>query len=164
MCMSPLRKVPAVITTAPALSSTPHIVFTPTAMPFSTISSSAWSCQMSRLSVWSSLSRHSQMNFPRSHCALGDHTAGPLPLFSILNCMAVRSVTIPVWPPSASISRTICPLAIPPMAGLQLICAILFMSIVTRHVFAPMLAAAHAASQPACPPPMTITSYLKIIV
>lgn len=38
------------------------------------------------------------------------------------------------------------------------ICAILFMSIVTRQVLAPMLAAAEAASQPACPPPMTMTS------
>ena len=38
------------------------------------------------------------------------------------------------------------------------ICAILFMSIVTRQVFAPILALAQAASQPACPPPITRTS------
>ena len=60
--------------------------------------------------------------------------------------MAVLSVTIPICPPNASISLTICPLAIPPTAGLQLICPILFMSIVMRHVLAPMFAAAAAAS------------------
>ena len=42
-------------------------------------------------------------------------------ILSIRNWIAVLSVTIPICPPSASISRTICPLAIPPMAGLQLI-------------------------------------------
>ena len=162
-CMSPLRNVPAVITTAFALSVTPHTVSTPTASPFSTISSQASSCQMSRLSVRSSCVRHSQMNLPRSHCALGLHTAGPFPRLSMRNCIDVASVTSPILPPSASISRTICPFAIPPTAGLQLICASLFMSIVTRHVFAPMRAAAAAASHPACPPPMTITSYFKII-
>ena len=35
--------------------------------------------------------------------------------------MAVASVKTPIAPPSASISRTICPLATPPIAGLQLI-------------------------------------------
>ena len=61
----------------------------------------------------------------------------------------LRSVTIPIWPPIASISRTICPLAMPPTAGLQLICAILFMSIVMSSVHEPKRAAALAASQPA---------------
>ena len=55
-------------------------------------------------------------------------------------------------------------LAMPPTAGLQLICAILFMSIVIRQVLAPSFAAAQAASQPAWPPPMTRTSYLNIIL
>ena len=32
-------------------------------------------------------------------------------------------MTLPISPPRASISRTICPLATPPIAGLQLICA-----------------------------------------
>jgi hypothetical protein len=49
------------------------------------------------------------------------------------------------------------------MAGLHDICAILFMSIVTRQVLAPMLALAQAASQPACPPPTTMTSYFSFI-
>ena len=162
MCSSPLRNVPAVMTTHLALMVTPQIVFTPvTRFPcvvFSTSSSSAWSCQMLRFGVLSSVSLHFHINRPLSHCALGLHTAGPLLRLSIRNWMAVASVTSPVCPPKASISLTICPLAIPPMAGLQLICAILFMSMVTRHVFAPMLAAAVAASHPACPPPMTTMS------
>ena len=130
----------------------------------SQIISSTWSCQMSRFGVWSSNVRHSQMNFPLSHCALGDHMAGPFDLFSIRNCIAVASVTSPMPPPRASISRTICPFAMPPTAGLHDICAILFMSIVTRQVLAPVMAAACAASQPACPPPTTMTSYLISIV
>ena len=137
------------------------MVFTPTASPFSTRSSSAWSCQIFKLSILSSVRLHSQMNFSLSHCALGDQTAGPFPLFNILNCMAVASVIRPICPPKASISRTICPFAIPPIAGLQLICPILFMSIVIRQVEALILADATAASQPACPAPITITSYLK---
>ncbi len=35
--------------------------------------------------------------------------------------MPVASIARPMAPPRASISRTICPLATPPMAGLQLI-------------------------------------------
>ena len=182
-CISPLRNVPAVMITAFAWSSTPHIVRTPMTffrgvehvseplddvespepLTSSTSSSSAWSCQMSRFGVLSSIERHCQMNFPRSHCARGLHMAGPFERFSMRNCIAVASVTSPIIPPKASTSRTICPFAMPPTAGLQLICAILFMSIVTRHVLAPMLALAHAASHPAWPPPMTITSYFRII-
>ena len=129
----------------------------------STSSSSTWSCQMSKLGVSSSTRRHSQINFPRSHCALGLHTAGPLLRFSMRNCMAVASVTFAICPPKASISRTIWPLAIPPTAGLHDICAILFMSIVMSSVRAPILAEAVAASHPACPPPITMTSYFSFI-
>ena len=98
-----------------------------------------------------------------AHCARGLHMAGPLERFNMRNWIAVLSVTNPIYPPKASISRTICPLAIPPTAGLQLICPILFMSIVIRQVFEPRFAAAAAASQPACPAPITITSYLNSI-
>ena len=146
-----------------ARSSVPHTVRTPTASPFSTINSSAWSCQMLKWSISSSLLRHSKMNFARSHWARGLQTAGPLPRLSIRNCIAVASVISPICPPRASISRTICPFAIPPTAGLQLIWAILFISIVIRQVSAPSFAAAEAASHPACPPPMTRTSYLNCI-
>ena len=149
MCMRPFKNVPVVTIMAFALNSAPHIVFTPTASPFSTISSSAWSCQIFKLSILSRVRLHSQINFSLSHCALGDQTAGPFPLFNIRNCMEVESVMRPICPPNASISLTICPLAIPPTAGLQLICPILFISIVIKHVAAPMLAAADAASQPA---------------
>ena len=45
--------------------------------------------------------------------------AGPFDLFSILNCIMDLSDMIPDIPPSASISRTIWPLATPPMAGLH---------------------------------------------
>ena len=54
-----------------------------------------------------------------SHWALGLHMAGPLLLFSILNWIIDRSVTIPEYPPIASISLIIWPFAIPPMAGLH---------------------------------------------
>ena len=59
----------------------------------------------------------------------------------------------------ASISRTICPLATPPIAGLQLICAMVPIFMVTNNTLEPKFAAAAAASQPACPAPTTITSY-----
>ena len=65
---------------------------------------------------------------------------------------------MPEYHPNASISLTIWPLAMPPMAGLQLIWAIVCMFIVTRSTLDPILAAAAAASQPACPAPTTIIS------
>ena len=135
----------------------------PVTSPFSIISSRTVSCQICRFGMFSRISRQVQINLFRSHWARGLHIAGPFERFSIRNCIAVLSVTNPIYPPNASISRTICPLAMPPTAGLQLICPILFMSIVIRHVLEPRLAAAAAASQPAWPAPITITSYLKSI-
>ena len=64
----------------------------------------------------------------------------------------------PIAPPSASTSRTSCPLPSPPIAGLQLISPILSSRSVTSAVRAPRRAAASAASIPACPPPTTRTS------
>src|SRR3981189_3607909 len=61
-------------------------------------------------------------------------------------------------PSSASISRTRWPLPRPPMAGLQDIAPMVANRWVTSAVFAPMRAAALAASQPAWPPPITMTS------
>src|SRR5690606_8174893 len=49
-------------------------------------------------------------------------------------------------------------LPIPPMAGLQDICPRVSMLWVNSRVFAPMRAAAAAASVPAWPPPTTMTS------
>ena len=47
----------------------------------------------------------------------------------------------------------------PPMAGLQLIAPMVSMLCVSSSVRAPARAAASAASVPAWPPPITITSY-----
>src|SRR5690554_4372660 len=78
--------------------------------------------------------------------------------------MVVLSAMIPEYPPKASISLNICPLATPPIAGLQLICAITPMFMVINKTLDPKFAAAAAASQPACPPPTTITLYFSNIV
>src|SRR5579864_8482980 len=66
-----------------------------------------------------------------------------------------------MMPPSASTSRTRCPLAMPPTAGLQDIWAIRSTLSVYSAVFRPIRAAAIAASQPACPAPTTTTSYFS---
>src|SRR4030095_1420539 len=73
--------------------------------------------------------------------------------------MDVASVFSAITPPSASTSRTICPLAWPPIAGLHDIWPIesrFCVSMIVRH---PNRAEAEAASIPACPAPITITSY-----
>ena len=85
--------------------------------------------------------------------------AGPLLRLSIRNWMPVTSMFSPMRPPSASTSRTIWPFATPPMAGLQLMAAMVSRFAVSRSVFAPSRAEAAAASTPACPPPITRTSY-----
>jgi hypothetical protein len=72
--------------------------------------------------------------------------------------MPARSAARAIAPPSASISRTRCPLPMPPMAGLQLIAPSCSMLCVSSSVRAPMRAAASAASVPAWPPPTTMTS------
>lgn len=159
MCMSPFMKVPQVSTTALAVKVTSMLVITPEMAPsLLNISCLTLSCHIDRCSVFSSVSRHTWINFCRSLWARGLHMAGPFERLSIRNCRAVLSVTIPICPPRASISRTIWPLAMPPTAGLQLICAILFMSIVMSRVSEPSRAAAAAASQPAWPAPTTMTS------
>ena len=77
---------------------------------------------------------------------------------SMRNWMRERSVAMPMMPPNASTSRTTVPLATPPMAGLQLIWPMPSRLGVTIRVRAPMRADAAAASTPACPPPITMTS------
>ena len=71
---------------------------------------------------------------------------------------AAVSATRPMRPSRASISRTRWPLPRPPMAGLHDIAPMVAIRCVTRAVLAPMRALAAAASQPAWPPPMTMTS------
>jgi hypothetical protein len=75
--------------------------------------------------------------------------AGPFDRFNIRNWIIDLSETTPEYPPNASISLTIWPLATPPIAGLQDIWPIVCMFIVTRRTFDPMFAAAAAASHPA---------------
>ena len=88
-------------------------------------------------------------------------TAGPLLRFSSLKWMPAASAARPMTPSSASISRTRCPLPIPPMAGLQDISPTVSSRWVSSSVRAPHRAAAAAASQPACPPPTTTTSHVS---
>ncbi len=68
---------------------------------------------------------------------------------------------LPISPPKASISRTTIPLAEPPIDGLQGIKATISRLIVSKSVFVPIRAEASAASTPACPAPITITSYFS---
>ena len=77
--------------------------------------------------------------------------------------MPTASVTSPITPPSASISRTRWPFAMPPIAGLHDICAIRSTFMVIIAVRRPSRAHARAASHPACPAPTTIMSYFFCI-
>src|SRR3954470_7805317 len=72
--------------------------------------------------------------------------------------MPAASAILPIKPSSASISRTRWPLPKPPIAGLQDISPMVSRRCVSSRVRAPSRAAAAAASQPACPPPITMTS------
>ena len=151
--------MPLVNTTVLDLISKPKLVRTPTILRSSTINPTTISCQKSRLSIPSNVCLHFLEKSIRSDCALGLHIAGPLDWLSILNCIMVSSVTTAEYPPRASISLIICPLATPPIAGLQDIWAMVSMFMVTKSVLAPRLAAAAAPSHPAWPAPTTITSY-----
>ncbi len=93
-----------------------------------------------------------------SACARGDHTAGPRLRLSSRNWMPVASIAVPIKPPSASISRTRWPFAVPPTAGLHGMCATVDSDSVQIATVRPSRAAAHAASAPAWPAPITITS------
>src|SRR6516165_6618840 len=77
--------------------------------------------------------------------------------------MPARSVMRPMRPPSASISRTMCPFAIPPIAGLQDILAVSASDTVRSAVSSPRRTQAFAASQPACPAPTITTSKASLI-
>src|SRR5215475_14453907 len=128
----------------------------------STMSSATSACLMYRLGWLSSTSRIFRRYCCLSHCARGDHTAGPRDVFSKRNWIPTASVTSPMMPPSASTSRTKWPLAMPPTAGLHDICAIRSTLSVYSAVFSPMRAQATAASQPACPAPTTTTSKCSV--
>ena len=72
--------------------------------------------------------------------------------------MYVLSIFLPISPPRASISLTTTPFAGPPTEGLHGMNATMSRLIVSNNVLEPILAAANAASEPACPAPTTMTS------
>ncbi|OQC22648.1 MAG: hypothetical protein BWX68_03060 [Verrucomicrobia bacterium ADurb.Bin063] len=84
----------------------------------------------------------------RSACARVARTAGPLELLRMRNWMPPSSVANAIAPPKASTSLTRCPLPMPPMDGLQLICPSVSMLCDSSSVLQPMRAAASAASVP----------------
>ena len=156
--MTPPKKVPEVNTTVSVLKTIPVDVTTAVARPFSTKISSAACWNKSRFGWFSSVWRIAALYRIRSACARVARTAAPLRLFSTRNWIPALSVANAIAPPNASISRTRCDLPIPPIAGLQLICPSVSMLCVNNKVCAPIRAAARAASVPAWPPPITITS------
>src|SRR5699024_1501434 len=88
----------------------------------------------------------------------------PVP-FNLLTTSAwikARSMSFPISLPRASSSRTRCPLHVPPILGLQCMRAMPSTLTVNTMVLIPSLAHARAASQPACPAPMTATSYTSL--
>ena len=115
----PFKKVPLVRITVLAYILFLKSVSTPQTAVSSKSKAATLSCHISKFGVCSSTLRQVAENSILSHWALGLHIAGPLDLLSILNCMVLRSVTCAIAPPSASISLTICPFAMPPIAGLQ---------------------------------------------
>ncbi len=162
MWILPSRKVPAVSTTARARKRIPVCVTAPaTRAPLASASSSRSStaCWNSvRLGWFSSRWRIAALYSSRSAWARVARTAGPLLELRMRNWIPEASVASAMAPPSASTSRTKCPLPMPPMLGLQLIWPRVSMLCVSSRVAQPMRAAAKAASVPACPPPTTITS------
>ncbi len=154
----PARKVPAVSTTAGALNCSPVWVITPrTASPSMTRSSTAaWNTV--RLGCASTIPRMAIRYRLRSAWQRVARTAGPLEALSVRHWMPARSAACAIAPPRASISLTRWPLPIPPMAGLQLIAPMVSTLWVSSRVRTPLRAAASAASVPAWPPPITMTS------
>ena len=161
MCMRPFRKVPVVRTTHLPSMRSPHAVSTPAARPSLHISRSAAACQ-SRTLGWFSITLFMANEYRAlSAWTRVARTAGPFFMLSVRNWMPVSSVTRAITPSRASISLTRWPLPTPPTAGLHDIWATRSRLIVRRSVLAPIRPAASAASQPACPAPITITSYMN---
>ena len=158
MWILPARKVPAVSTTAAASKRSPVLVIAPrTASPSMTRSSTAaWNTV--RPGWFSTMRRIALRYRPRSAWQRVARTAGPLLALSVRHWMPARSAACAIAPPRASISLTRWPLPMPPMAGLQLIAPTVSMLWVSSSVRAPARADASAASVPAWPPPITMTS------
>ncbi len=123
MWISPFRNVPVVTTSAEQPNSRPSRRRTPRTPDPPTSTDSAAPTIHEMPGCASSASRTALRYACLSACARGDQTAGPRLRFRILNWMPVASIARPIRPPSASISRTRWPLAVPPIAGLQGMCA-----------------------------------------
>jgi hypothetical protein len=150
-------------TVRPSRNRTPRSVRGAPASPGSSSTRSTTSaCLICKFACDSSTWRIFTRYWRLSHCARGDHTAGPREVFSNRNWIPTASATSPIMPPSASTSRTRCPLAMPPMAGLHDICAIRSKLKLNSAVRSPIRAAAIAASHPACPAPTTTMSYCSV--
>ena len=157
--MRPRRNVPVVSTTAPAASARPSARRTPATAPVGDdeIVGLAFDHRQVRRSA-----RIARLHRGGVELAvgLGARAAHRRALAAVEHAEldAAGSATRPIRPSSASISRTRWPLPSPPIAGLQDIAPMVAKRWVTSAVRAPMRAAAAAASQPAWPPPMTMTS------
>ncbi len=145
-------------TTVLASKRTPSCVTAPTTRsPWRTRSSTAcWN--RVRFGWFSSRRRIAALYNCRSAWARVARTAGPLEALRMRNWMPDSSVAAAMAPPSASTSFTRWPLPMPPMDGLQDMAPRVSMLCVNSRVLAPARAEASAASVPAWPPPITITS------
>ena len=135
--------VPEQMTTALAPYTALLAVITPDAAPVSSVRRHVtWACLIVRLSRFSNANLISTEYMLRSIWALGENTAGPLVLLSILICTAHLSAILPMMPPNASTSLTSWPLDVPPMLGLHGRFARLSSAKVNRMVLRPSLAQA----------------------
>ncbi len=163
VCITPFKKVPTVNTIFLVLKVCPHSVSTP----------HSWSCFIRTLEAAPSKIVSSSWLFSccciadlykrRSACARVACTALPLLELSVFRCIPAKSAALAIKPPRASISFAKWPLPTPPIAGLQLICPMLFLLCVNKRVLCPILHKTAAASVPACPPPTTTASNVFVV-
>ena len=158
MIIRPPRNVPDAMITAFAGWRAPIAVTTADTAPFSVSTETTSSCISCKPSCCSSACFIYVRYLTRSACARSECTAGPLPRLSMRYWIQAASAARAISPPNASISRTKCPFAVPPIAGLHGILPTASRLIVKHAVFIPRRAAASAASIPACPAPTTTTS------
>ncbi len=149
MWISPFKNVPDVMITFFAKYVFKRFVFTPLISPSSTISSSANSWIRSKFLVLRTLFLAITLYLSISIWARLPRTAGPFVWLRIRNWIPASSVISPISPPSASSSRTKCPFAKPPIAGLQEVAPTFSASIDMSKVLLPILADAKDASTPA---------------
>lgn len=92
---------------------------------------------------------HSAHQVSEELCALDVDAEHICALAVSADSVETASAAFPISPPRESISHTICPLAEPPIQGLQGILAMQSSDSVNIAVFNPRRAAARAASHPA---------------